>query len=113
VGRILIAVYNGPEVIPVCLALHRKSGRVTLRTPGKGLFVRPGSVIHGYRIRLEDICLCLMSARPSTLRTILAPNGTVPWRSGHSTLLYDVLDHVLHYVRRPYRLQAIQDLVGV
>jgi hypothetical protein len=29
VGRILLAVHNGPEAIPVCLALHRKSGRAT------------------------------------------------------------------------------------
>jgi hypothetical protein len=34
-----------------------------------------GSANHGYHIRLEDICLCLTSARPSTLRAILTLNA--------------------------------------
>jgi hypothetical protein len=74
VGRSLLAVHNGPEVIPVCLALHRKSGRATLWAPEKSVVVRLGSANHGHRIRLEDICLCPTSARPSTLRAILTLN---------------------------------------
>jgi hypothetical protein len=74
VGRILLAVHNDPEVIPICLALHRKSGRATLWAPDKRVVVRLGSANHGYRIMLEDICLCLTSAHPSTLRTILTLN---------------------------------------
>jgi hypothetical protein len=70
-GQILIAVHNGPEVIPVCLALHRKSGRATLWALEKRVVVRLSSANHGYRVRLEDICHCLTSARPSTLRAIL------------------------------------------
>jgi hypothetical protein len=74
VGRILLAVHSSPEAIPVCLALHRKSGRATLWAPYKRVVVRLGSANHGYRIRLEDICLCLTSARPSSLRAILTLN---------------------------------------
>jgi hypothetical protein len=70
VGRILLAVHNGPEVIPVCLARHRKSGRATLWAPGKCVVVCLGSANHDFRFSLVDICLCLTSARPSTLRTI-------------------------------------------
>src|SRR5918995_3424005 len=43
----------------------------------------------------------------------MLPQVNTTRRSGHSPLLYDVLDHVLRYVRRQYRLQAIQNLVGV
>jgi hypothetical protein len=75
VGRILLAVHSGQEVILVCLALHRKSGRATLWAPEKCVVVRLGSANHGYCIRLEDICLCLTSARPSTLWAILTLNA--------------------------------------
>jgi hypothetical protein len=74
VGRILLAVHNGPEVIPVCLARHRKSGRATLWALKKGRrsfrFAN-----HAYRIRLEEIYPCFTPARPSTLRTIPTLNA--------------------------------------
>jgi hypothetical protein len=48
---------------------------------------------------------------------ILTPNAAAseryPRPPGSSTLLHDVLDHVLRYVGRQYGLQAVQDLLGI
>ena len=61
-GRILLAVHNGPEVIPVCLAHHRKSGRATLWAPGKCVVVclgfrKPRLSLQASRyLPLSDVC---------------------------------------------------------